>query len=377
MDDFDKLNSKTDSELRQIAVAFGDFLPEEAEKKTRDELIMAITGAKDIGDVTVVDLAEDPVPVKSVAIPEQKVTEHRKSLDELIVDVGRTARFETNDLADAMLKSDKKEEKKVAKKETVTEEQSVESKDTLQEDTKPAKKTTRTTKKTKAKAEEVKAEEVKAETKKESVVAEEASGSEDKPAKRTTSRKTRGSKKADAQAEENKTSETTPVEALAAEANASPKVSKAGKKTAKKAEKSEKTEKTENETAPAEAQSESQTQTETQSETVAAESISEEKKQGDVVQGRHGRSKRRKITFGYADTHRSSADHPRVCRRRGARSVHFLRDREEEGKDRGRQRDRKRTGTGRQDHQRSTQAGRNQKEGSSARSQGGNPQDEK
>ena len=54
MDDFDNLNSKTDSDLRQIAVAFGDFTPEEAESKTRDELIMAITGAKDIGDVTVV-----------------------------------------------------------------------------------------------------------------------------------------------------------------------------------------------------------------------------------------------------------------------------------------------------------------------------------
>ena len=55
MDDFDNLNSKTDSDLRQIAVAFGDFTAEEAEKKTRDELLMAITGAKDIGDITTVD----------------------------------------------------------------------------------------------------------------------------------------------------------------------------------------------------------------------------------------------------------------------------------------------------------------------------------
>ena len=59
MDDLDNLNSKTDSDLRQIAVAFGDFTPEEAESKTRDELILAITGAKDIGDVTVVDLSEE------------------------------------------------------------------------------------------------------------------------------------------------------------------------------------------------------------------------------------------------------------------------------------------------------------------------------
>ena len=67
MDDFDNLNSKTDSDLRQIAVAFGDFTPEEAESKTRDELLMAITGAKNIGDITPVDLSEDPVPVKPIA----------------------------------------------------------------------------------------------------------------------------------------------------------------------------------------------------------------------------------------------------------------------------------------------------------------------
>ena len=46
MDELDNLNSKTDSDLRQIAVAFGDFTPEEAQSKTRDELILAITGAK-------------------------------------------------------------------------------------------------------------------------------------------------------------------------------------------------------------------------------------------------------------------------------------------------------------------------------------------
>jgi hypothetical protein len=63
MDELDNLNSKTDSDLRQIAVAFGDFTPEEAQSKTRDELILAITGAKDIGDVTVVDLSEEPITV--------------------------------------------------------------------------------------------------------------------------------------------------------------------------------------------------------------------------------------------------------------------------------------------------------------------------
>ena len=142
MDDFDNLNSKTDSDLRQIAVAFGDFTAEEAEKKTRDELLMAITGAKDIGDITTVDLTEEPVPVKAPAIPEpMKTTENTKSLDELIVDVGRTARFETNELADAMLKAEKEEEKKVAKKEAVAE--------GLTEEPKAEKKTADKSKKTK------------------------------------------------------------------------------------------------------------------------------------------------------------------------------------------------------------------------------------
>ena len=155
MDDFDNLNSKTDSDLRQIAVAFGDFTAEEAEKKTRDELLMAITGAKDIGDITTVDLTEEPVPVKAPAIPEpMKTTENTKSLDELIVDVGRTARFETNELADAMLKAEKEEEKKVAKKEAaaegLTEEPKAEKKTAAKAEKKPAKRT----KKTEAKAEE-------------------------------------------------------------------------------------------------------------------------------------------------------------------------------------------------------------------------------
>ena len=127
MDDFDNLNSKTDSDLRQIAVAFGDFTPEEAESKTRDELLMAITGAKDIGDITAVDLAEEDFTMKAAPLPEPvKSTENQKSLDELIVDVGRTARFETNELADAMIKAEKKE-KKVAKK--VTEEAAKEPKE--------------------------------------------------------------------------------------------------------------------------------------------------------------------------------------------------------------------------------------------------------
>ena len=268
MDDFDNLNSKTDSDLRQIAVAFGDFTPEEAESKTRDELLMAITGAKDIGDITAVDLSEDPVPVKPVSIPEpMKSTENQKSLDELIVDVGRTARFETNELADAMIKAEKKE-KKVAKK--VTEEAAAEPKEEkkAKAEKKPAK---RTSKKTKAE-ETAHAEPVAAETPVEAAAAE-APAEEPKKAEKKTAaktKKTRTSKKKD----EAKAEEPTPVEALAAaaqEAEAPAAPAPAAEVPAVEAPAAE---------APAE---------------VKAEEKKPEQAQG---QGRHGRSKRRKITFG-------------------------------------------------------------------------------
>ena len=264
MDDFDNLNSKTDSDLRQIAVAFGDFTAEEAEKKTRDELLMAITGAKDIGDITTVDLTEEPVPVKAPAIPEpMKTTENTKSLDELIVDVGRTARFETNELADAMLKAEKEEEKKVAKKEAaaegLTEEPKAEKKTAAKAEKKPAKRT----KKTEAKAEEPAKEkaEVSAEVTAEAP-AEKASEEPKKAEKKASKpRKTKASKKKeDAPAEEVKAEEPTPIEAAVAEASVAE--------------------------APAEA-------------APAPEAKQEEKKpEQNQGQGKHGRSKRRKISFG-------------------------------------------------------------------------------
>ena len=290
MDDFDNLNSKTDSDLRQIAVAFGDFTPEEAESKTRDELIMAITGAKDIGDVTVVDLAEDPVPVKPVAIPETMTsTENTKSLDELIVDVGRNARFETNELADAILKAEKSEEKKVAKKEpevkeivaeeavaeatkseTVTEEKTAEKKVDKKSEKKTAKKPARSSKK--AKAEET------APEKTEEAAPAEPSAADEKKDKKTDgkAKKTRGGrKKADAPvAEETKQeksapAEPTPVEALISEAESASEEAK-----------------------PAE---------EKVSESKSGETKTEEAKSqesNNQGQGKHGRSKRRKISFG-------------------------------------------------------------------------------
>ena len=215
MDDFDNLNSKTDSDLRQIAVAFGDFTPEEAESKTRDELLMAITGAKDIGDITAVDLSEEPVPVKAAAIPEpMKSTENQKSLDELIVDVGRTARFETNELADAMIKAEKKE-KKVAKK--VTEEAAKEPKEEKKAEAKAEKKPAKRTSKKAAKAEEAPADVAVAEAPAAEAPAEESKKAEKKPAAKA--KKTRTSKKKE-EAAEVKAEEPTPVEALAAAAEA-------------------------------------------------------------------------------------------------------------------------------------------------------------
>ena len=259
MDDFDNLNSKTDSDLRQIAVAFGDFTPEEAESKTRDELLMAITGAKDIGDITAVDLSEEPVPVKAAAIPEpMKSTENQKSLDELIVDVGRTARFETNELADAMIKAEKKE-KKVAKK--VTEEAAKEPKEEKKAEAKAEKKPAKRTSKKAAKAEEAPADVAIAEAPAAEAPAEESKKVEKKPAAKA--KKTRTSKKKE-EAAEVKAEEPTPVEALAAAAEAEvPEQAPAAE-------------------APAEVKAE------------------EKKPEQAPVQGqgKHGRSKRRKITFG-------------------------------------------------------------------------------
>ena len=267
MDDFDNLNSKTDSDLRQIAVAFGDFTPEEAESKTRDELLMAITGAKDIGDITAVDLAEEDFTMKAAPLPEPvKSTENQKSLDELIVDVGRTARFETNELADAMIKAEKKE-KKVAKK--VTEEAAKEPKE---EKAKAEKKPARGRKKAvkaeeAAPAAEVPAAEVPAAPAETAAVPAEAAEEAPKPEKKS-ARGRKPKKKADAPAEEAKAAEPTPIEEAVAQAAAPEVPAEAPALEAPAAE------------APAEAK---------------AEEKKPEQAQG---QGRHGRSKRRKITFG-------------------------------------------------------------------------------
>ena len=272
MDDFDNLNSKTDSDLRQIAVAFGDFTPEEAESKTRDELLMAITGAKDIGDITAVDLAEEDFTMKAAPLPEPvKSTENQKSLDELIVDVGRTARFETNELADAMIKAEKKE-KKVAKK--VTEEAAKEPKE---EKAKAEKKPARGRKKAvkaeeAAPAAEAPAAEAPAAPAETAAVPSEAAEEAPKAEKKS-ARGRKPKKKADAPAEEAKAAEPTPIEEAVAQAAAS--------------------------VVPAEAPASEAPAAEAPATEAPAEAKAEEKKPEQAQgQGRHGRSKRRKITFG-------------------------------------------------------------------------------
>jgi len=267
MDDFDNLNSKTDSDLRQIAVAFGDFTPEEAESKTRDELLMAITGAKDIGDITAVDLAEEDFTMKAAPLPEPvKSTENQKSLDELIVDVGRTARFETNELADAMIKVEKKE-KKVAKK--ITEEAAKEPKE---EKAKAEKKPARGRKKA-VKAEEA-APAAEAPAAPAETAAVPAEAAEEAPkAEKKSARGRKPKKKADAPAEEAKAAEPTPIEEAVAQAAASEVPAEAPASEAPAAE------------APA-------------TEAPAEAKVEEKKPEQAQGQGRHGRSKRRKITFG-------------------------------------------------------------------------------
>ncbi len=282
MDELDNLNSKTDSDLRQIAVAFGDFTPEEAQSKTRDELILAITGAKDIGDVTVVDLSEDPVPVKRTSITDvEKHESDNITLDELIENVGRTARFETNDLADAMIKAEREEEKKVAKKETADKVKAEESKEVAAEavkdapaaEKKPAKRATR---KTKAKAEEA-APEVKAEE----PAAEAAPEAPKKSAKTSKADKANKAEKADkAEGKVRKTrSRKKTEEAPAAE-----------EKPAEAAEAPE---------APAAVEPATEATAET---APAAPAVHAEEKAVQPAQGqgqsKHNRSKRRKISFG-------------------------------------------------------------------------------
>ncbi len=81
MDDFESLNSKTDADLAQIAVAFGDYTPEEVVNKTREDLIAAIMngGAKisapEIAQVP--DVKTEKETEKADSSPEEKPAKKR------------------------------------------------------------------------------------------------------------------------------------------------------------------------------------------------------------------------------------------------------------------------------------------------------------
>ena len=62
MDDFESLNSKTDADLAQIAVAFGDYTADEVKNKTREDLIAAImNGGAKLSQPTIAQVPDVPV----------------------------------------------------------------------------------------------------------------------------------------------------------------------------------------------------------------------------------------------------------------------------------------------------------------------------
>lgn len=83
MDDFESLNSKTDADLAQIAVAFGDYTAEEVGKKTREDLIAAIMngGARKVKPeiAQVPDVQMNVIKTEDVAEPSEKPAKKRST----------------------------------------------------------------------------------------------------------------------------------------------------------------------------------------------------------------------------------------------------------------------------------------------------------
>ena len=106
MSELENLESKTDADLVQIAVAFGDFTPEEAATKSREELIGAISGilpAKKSED------AEAPAPKKRSRKKKAEAEETEQAKEE----APKKTRSSKKDTAKD---TPAKEEKKPAKK---------------------------------------------------------------------------------------------------------------------------------------------------------------------------------------------------------------------------------------------------------------------
>ena len=83
MDDFESLNSKTDADLAQIAVAFGDYTAEEVGKKTREDLIAAIMngGARKVKPeiAQVPDVQMNVIKTEDAAEPSEKPAKKRST----------------------------------------------------------------------------------------------------------------------------------------------------------------------------------------------------------------------------------------------------------------------------------------------------------
>ena len=106
MSELENLESKTDADLVQIAVAFGDFTPEEAATKSREELIGAISG---ILPAKKSEEAEAPAPKKRSRKKKADGEEPEQAKEEAPKKTRSSKKEAAKDTAD-------KEEKKPAKK---------------------------------------------------------------------------------------------------------------------------------------------------------------------------------------------------------------------------------------------------------------------
>ena len=115
MSELENLESKTDADLVQIAVAFGDFTPEEAATKSREELIGAISGILP-PQKKEEPAAETKAEVKAVdAEPAKEAPKKRTRKKKADSEEPAEAKEETPKKA---AKKESKEEKKTAKKRT-------------------------------------------------------------------------------------------------------------------------------------------------------------------------------------------------------------------------------------------------------------------
>ena len=193
MSEIDQLISKSKEDLEAIAVQFGDFTPEVAATKTKEELISAISGTP----------VDQLVPSKA---PAKKGRKKKSEIEE----------NKTEETSEASKDEEKKEVKKAAKKTTrktskKTEEKADEAAD---EKKTPARKTTRKKKTENISIEEISASDAPSEEKKEdkSETSEEAVKDEKKPAKRGRKKKADKEDTSEQKVTEEKPTEETPAE---------------------------------------------------------------------------------------------------------------------------------------------------------------------